>query len=87
MSSLSRAHFWEDKVYIPEYWREILVNQELTEDADEKTKIVNVLELGVLGAGGLQDERIEHGPEDAEDGAVAEVWVPDLAERCQTLPT
>ena len=87
MSAISIAHLGEDKINIPEYWPEMLVNKDFNKDTEEEARIVDVLKLRVSGAGGLEDEGVEHGPDEAEEGAVAEVEVPDLTNRRQTQET
>ena len=45
---------------------EMLVHQEFTENTNEKSEVVNVLKLWILSAGGLENERVESGPNGGE---------------------
>ena len=57
----------------------MLVDQEFTENTNEKSEVVNVLELRILSAGSLQNQRIKCGPKGAEKGAMGEILVPDVS--------
>ena len=57
----------------------MLVDQEFSENTNRKSEVMNVLKLRILGAGSLQDEGIKYRPNGAEEGAVGQVFVPDVS--------
>ena len=57
----------------------MFVDQELSEDTNKKSEVVNVLKLRILSAGSLQNQRIKCGPKGAEKGAMGEILVPDVS--------
>ena len=57
----------------------MLVDQELSENTNKKSEVMNVLKLRILGAGSLQNERIKGGSKGAEKGTMAQIVVPDVS--------